>query len=150
MLCAATSAITDATPAATYSQNAEYARALAVDRERAEREASAAAAAEMAQLQRTARRGAALAAALRGAAVEARGKDDSACCQLRIDVPGTPLQLQLRLCSQECGAALYAAVRVQLLQHAMGDEYSAVVALQELVRCSQAICPPSRHMLDSL
>ena len=126
--------ITDAT-AAAYPQNAEYARALAADRERAEREASAAAAAETAQLQRAACRGVALAAALRGAALEARGEDDSACCQLRIDVPGTPLQVQLRLRSQECGAALYAAVRVQLLQHAMDDEHSALVALQELVRC---------------
>ena len=87
-------------------------------------------------LQRAARRCAALAAALRDAAMEASGVD-SACCQLRIDVPGTSLHpLHLRLRSQECGAALYAAVRVQLLQHAMGDKHSAVVALQELVRCA--------------
>lgn len=94
----------------------------------------------MALLQRAARRCAVLAAALRDAAMEASGVDDSACCQLRIDVPGTSLHpLHLRLRSQECGAALYAAVRVQLLQHAMGDEHSAVVALQELVRSLQEL-----------
>jgi hypothetical protein len=67
-------------------------------------------------------------------AAAAAPADEAACCLLRVDVPGTQLQLEFRLRSDECCAALYAAVHVQLLQRAMNDDDEHGGALQELVR----------------
>ncbi len=114
-------------------QDAEYERALRVDRERAASAEAAAASAAEARLRSDASRGKALAAALRSALPAPA--DGTACCALRVDVPGTELRaLEFRMRSDAPCAALYAAVRVQLLQHAMGDEHHELATLQALVR----------------